>query len=423
MIDFSYFTLDNGLRVYVHQDKTVSIATVNIMYDVGSRDESPNRTGFAHLFEHLMFSGSKNIANFDTIVQQVGGSNNAYTSPDVTNYYTIVPAPNVETALWLEADRMLSLSFDPNALEVQRKVVIEEFKQRYLNQPYGDIWLHLRPLVYQKHSYNWATIGKEIKHIEEATLEEVKAFFFKHYRPDNAVLVVAGNVEKEEIEKMVKKWFGDIPKGNRPLRNLENEPPQTEARYKKVTSKVPLNAIYKAYRMGHRKAADYYATDLVSDVLGRDKSARLYQKLIKEKEIFNSIGAYVMGSVDEGLLVISGKLNPAYSPEQGEEAIQSVIDDFLENEISDEELTKVKNQAEASHIFSEIEVLNRAMNIAYYAILGDVDMVNTIADEMAKVTKEELMQTAKKILRKENCSTLYYYSKELNSVTENQSIE
>ncbi|WP_338812602.1 pitrilysin family protein [Bernardetia sp. Wsw4-3y2] len=417
MIDFSHFTLDNGLRVFIHQDKTVAIATVNIMYDVGSRDESPERTGFAHLFEHLMFSGSANIPNFDTIVQQVGGSNNAYTSPDVTNYYTIVPAPNVETALWLEADRMLSLSINDNSLEVQRKVVIEEFKQRYLNQPYGDIWLHLRPLVYQKHSYNWATIGKEIKHIEDATLEEVKAFFYKHYRPDNAVLVVAGNVEKDEVEKMVKKWFGDIPKGNRPMRNLENEPPQTEARHKKVEAKVPLNAIYKAYRMGHRKANDYYATDLVSDVLGRDKSARLYQELVKEKEMFNSIGAYIMGSVDEGLLVISGKLNPAYSPEQGEEAIQTVIDDFLENGISDDELTKVKNQAEASHIFSEIEVLNRAMNIAYYAILGDVEMVNTIAEQMAKVTKEELMQTAKKTLRKENCSTLLYYSKELNTVT------
>jgi len=416
MIDFSHFTLDNGLRVYVHQDKTVSIATVNIMYDVGSRDETPDRTGFAHLFEHLMFSGSSNIPNFDTIVQQVGGSNNAYTSPDVTNYYTVVPAPNVETALWLEADRMLSLSFDPNALEVQRKVVIEEFKQRYLNQPYGDIWLHLRPLVYQKHSYNWATIGKEIKHIEDATLEEVKAFFFKHYRPDNAVLVVAGNVEKEEVEKMVKKWFGDIPKGNRPIRNLEKEPTQTEARHLKVESKVPLNAVYKAYRMGNRIATDYYATDLVSDILGRDKSARLYQELVKEKEIFNSVGSYIMGSVDEGLLVISGKLNPAFSPEQGEEAIQSIIDDFLENGISDEELTKVKNQAEASHIFSEIEVLNRAMNIAYYAILGDVTMVNTIADEMAKVTKQELMQTAKKVLTKQNCSTLYYYSKELNAV-------
>lgn len=419
MIDFSHFTLDNGLRVYIHQDKTVAIATVNLMYDVGSRDESPERTGFAHLFEHLMFSGSENIPNFDTIVQQVGGTNNAYTSPDVTNYYTVVPAPNVETALWLEADRMLSLSINDHSLEVQRKVVIEEFKQRYLNQPYGDIWLHLRPLVYQKHAYSWATIGKEIKHIEDASLEEVQAFFSKHYRPDNAVLVVAGNVEKEEVEQLVKKWFGDIPKGNRPMRNLEKEPPQTEARHKKVEAKVPLNAIYKAYRMGNRKAADYYATDLVSDVLGRDKSARLYQELVKEKEMFNSIGAYIMGSVDEGLLVISGKLNPVYSPEQGEEAIQNIIDDFLENGISDEELTKVKNQAEASHIFSEIEVLNRAMNIAYYAVLGDVDMVNTIADEMAKVTKEELMQTAKKTLRKENCSTLYYYSKELNPVVEN----
>ena len=257
MIDFSHFTLDNGLRVYIHQDKTVAIATVNLMYDVGSRDESPERTGFAHLFEHLMFSGSENIPNFDTIVQQVGGTNNAYTSPDVTNYYTVVPAPNVETALWLEADRMLSLSINDHSLEVQRKVVIEEFKQRYLNQPYGDIWLHLRPLVYQKHAYSWATIGKEIKHIEDASLEEVQAFFSKHYRPDNAVLVVAGNVEKEEVEQLVKKWFGDIPKGNRPMRNLEKEPPQTEARHKKVEAKVPLNAIYKAYRMGNRKAADY----------------------------------------------------------------------------------------------------------------------------------------------------------------------
>src|ERR1044071_3521328 len=297
MIAFKEFELENGLRVIVHEDRTVQIAVMNILYDVGSRDEQPHKTGFAHLFEHLMFGGSKNIPSYDEPLQLVGGENNAFTNTDITNYYLTVPASNLETGFWLESDRMLSLSFDPKVLEVQRKVVIEEFKQRYLNQPYGDVWLKLRPLAYQSHPYQWATIGKEIAHIEEATMDDVKDFFFAHYLPNNAVLVVAGNVTVDQIKQLSKKWFEPIPAGKKLERKLPLEPKQKGKRILNVEAKVPANALYKAYHMPGRFHADYYATDLLSDILSRGQSSRLYQKLVKEKEIFTSISSFVMGSL------------------------------------------------------------------------------------------------------------------------------
>ena len=410
MIHYEHFQLDNGLQVYVHQDKSTPMAAVNIVYNVGSKDESEDKTGFAHLFEHLMFGGSSNIPSYDEPVQLVGGQNNAFTSPDLTNYYITLPAENLETAFWLESDRMKSLSFDPKVLEVQRKVVIEEFKQRYLNQPYGDVWLKLRPLAYTTHPYRWATIGKEIRHIEEAVMQDVKDFFFKFYLPNNATLVVAGNVTTKQVKELAEKWFGPILPGEKYERNIPQEPAQTAARFSETSAKVPLSAIYKTYHMPGKYDDDFYDADLISDVLGRSKSSRLYQSLVKEQKLFSSINAYVTASVDPGLLIVSGNLNKGIAPEQGNEAIELIVKEIAEEKIAASELEKVKNQAESSHDFSQVELLNRAMSIAFAANHGDASLCNADTQKLAKVTPESLNLMAKKIMRPENCSTLFYNS-------------
>lgn len=410
MIHYEHFQLDNGLQVYVHQDKSTPMAAVNIVYNVGSKDESEDKTGFAHLFEHLMFGGSANIPSYDEPVQLVGGQNNAFTSPDLTNYYITLPAENLETAFWLESDRMKSLSFDPKVLEVQRKVVIEEFKQRYLNQPYGDVWLKLRPLAYTTHPYRWATIGKEIRHIEEAVMQDVKDFFFKFYLPNNATLVVAGNVTTKQVKELAEKWFGPIQPGEKYERNIPQEPAQTAARFSETSAKVPLSAIYKTYHMPGKYDDDFYDADLISDVLGRSKSSRLYQSLVKEQKLFSSINAYVTASVDPGLLIVSGNLNKGIAPEQGNEAIELIVKEIAEEKIAASELEKVKNQAESSHDFSQVELLNRAMSIAFAANHGDASLCNADTQKLAKVTPESLNLMAKKIMQPENCSTLFYNS-------------
>lgn len=411
MIDYQFFALSNGLKVYVHEDESTPLAAVNIAYNIGSRDEDENKTGFAHLFEHLMFGGSKNIQSYDEPLQRVGGENNAFTSPDITNYYVTLPAENIETAFWLESDRMLGLSFDPKVLEVQRKVVIEEFKQRYLNQPYGDAWLQLRPLAYQAHPYKWATIGKEISHIANATMEEVKAFFYKFYVPNNAVMVVAGNIKTKAVKVLAEKWFGPIPSGQAYHRQLPQEPQQLEKRTKTVYADVPLDAIYKVYHMPGKYTKPYHIADLLSDVIGRGKSSRLYERLIKREQLFNSLNAYVSGSLDPGLLVINGKLNADISPEEGEEAIERVLKEVREESICEEELKKVKNQAEASLVFSEVDLLHRTMNLAFAALHGDPDYVNKEPEIIQQVTALELQAMAENILVPENCSTLFYMKK------------
>jgi zinc protease len=412
MIRYEHFTLDNGLKIYVHEDFSTPMAAVNILYNVGSRDEDEERTGFAHLFEHLMFGGSKNIPNYDIPVQTVGGENNAFTSPDVTNYYITLPADNVETAFWLESDRMMSLSFDPNVLEVQRKVVIEEFKQRYLNQPYGDMWLKLRPLAYQKHPYRWATIGKDIEHIERATMDDVQDFFWRFYRPNNAVMVVAGAVKTEQIKQLAKKWFEEIPAGAPYVRNLEREPKQNEARHLETSAAVPLNSLIKVFHMPGRYEDHFYASDLLSDILGRGKSSRLYQALLKDKPLFNSISASTTSSLDPGLLLIKGNLNPGVTLEEADEAVKDLLKEIVTNGATDEEVIKVKNQTEATLAFSEVELLNRAMNLAFAANAGNVDWANEDAEIIRNMKSEDLHEAAKNILRPENGSTLYYRAEE-----------
>ena len=411
MINFKEFTLDNGLRVIVHEDHTTPMAVLNVLYDVGSKDEDENQTGFAHLFEHLMFSGSVNIPNYDEPLQKVGGENNAFTSPDITNYYLSLPAQNIETGFWLESDRMLDLAFDENGLEVQRKVVVEEYKQNYLNQPYGDVWLKLRPLAYEVHPYKWPTIGKEIAHIEEARMEDVRNFFRKHYSPSNAILVIAGNITFEKARELTQKWFGPIPSGVKYNRNLPQEPARTQAKVLEHTASVPLTAIYKTYLMPGRTEADYYAVDLMSDILGRGKSSRLFDALVKGRKLFNSISASCTGSTDKGLLVIQGKLNEGVDAREANAAIEEVNQELMNNLVNEAELTKVKNQAEASIVFSEIELLHRAMNLAYSKLLGDANLVNLETQKIQAITVEDIRQQAQKILHPDNCATLIYHAK------------
>ncbi len=411
MIEFDKFQLPNGLRVIVHQDKSTPIACINILYDVGSRDENPAQTGFAHLFEHLMFGGSVNIDNYDNPLQMVGGENNAFTTNDITNYYLTLPVENLETGFWLESDRMLSLAFSDKSLEVQRNVVIEEFKQRYLNQPYGDVWLLLRPMAYKIHPYLWDTIGKEISHIENAKIEDVRNFFKNHYCPNNAIMVVAGNVEVAAVKKLAEKWFGEIPKGPENKRNLPKEPVQTEERVLTVERDVPVDAIYKAYHMCSRKDEQYYSVDLMSDVLSQGNSSRLHNTLIKDKQLFSDIHAYVMGDLDEGLFVISGKLTQGVAMETADAAILEELEKLKTALVSDNELTKVKNKMEAAHAFGEVEVLNKATNLAVSELLGNANLINEEIQHYLDVTAAEIKHQAMHLFRKENCSTLYYKSK------------
>ena len=408
MIKYEKFELENGLKVIVHQDKSTPIACINILYNVGARDEHPDQTGFAHLFEHLMFGGSVNIPNYDEPLQRVGGENNAFTTNDITNYYLTLPSENLETGFWLESDRMLSLAFSDKSLEVQRSVVIEEFKQRYLNQPYGDVWLLMRPMIYKVHPYQWDTIGKEISHIENAQMQDVKNFFKKFYCPNNAIMVVAGNVEFEEVKALTEKWFAPIPKGSDNKRNLPVEPPQTEARSLVVERDVPAAAIYKAYHMCSRYDKEYYATDLISDILSRGNSSRLHNSLIKEKKMFSDLHAYVMGDFDKGLFIVSGKLSSGVTMAEADKAIDEELEKMKLQLVTVDELQKVKNKMESSHVFGEIEVLNKATNLAVSELLGDANMVNMEVEKYLSVTAEQIREQANSIFRAENCSTLYY---------------
>lgn len=410
MIQFERFTLSNGLRVIVHQDTSTPMAVMDIMYDVGARDEDPSMTGFAHLFEHLMFGGSLHIPNYDEPLQMAGGENNAYTTNDLTNYYIQLPSENLETAFWLESDRMLSLAFGEKSLDVQRKVVCEEFKEHYLTKPYGDVWHKLRELAYKKHPYRWMTIGKELSHIENAKLEDVKNFFFKYYRPVNAVLVVAGNVTTEKVKALAEKWFGDIPPGEKYNRNLPQEPPQNEERKLEVKANVPLDALYKCWHMAGRLDKRYYITDLLTDILSGGASSRLYQSLVKEKKLFSSIECHHFGSTDAGLVVAEGKLVKGVKMEEAENAVEEELDKMKSMPVSETELQKVKNKTESMIAFEDMSVMSRANSLAYYEVLGNASWMNDELEKYAAVTTEDIQKESAAIFRKENCSTLHYLS-------------
>ncbi|MBC7949587.1 MAG: insulinase family protein [Chitinophagaceae bacterium] len=410
MIHFEKFTLANGLRVIVHQDTSTPMAVVNVMYDVGSRDESPEKTGFAHLFEHLMFGGSINVPEYDEPLQMAGGENNAYTTNDLTNYYIQLPAENIETAFWLESDRMLSLAFDEKSLDVQRKVVSEEFKEHYIAKPYGDVWHKLRELCYTRHPYKWMTIGKELSHIENATLTDVKDFFFKYYRPVNAIMVVAGNVTTEKVKALAEKWFGDIPSGEKYRRNIPQEPPQQEARKLEVKANVPLDALYKCWHIYPRLDRRYYITDLLTDILSGGGSSRLYQSLVKEKQVLSNVECYHFGTTDAGLLCIEGKLVKGVKMEDAEKAIEEELEKMKNELVEETELQKVKNKTESMIAFEDMGVMNRANSLAYYELLGDASWMNFELEKYGSVTTEDILQESRNIFRIENSNTLYYYS-------------
>lgn len=397
MIKFERFTLDNGLKVITHSDPSTNIVAFNLLYNVGSRDESPERTGFAHLFEHLMFEGSRHIPSFDNPLQMVGGDNNAFTNNDITNYYITLPKENLETAFGWSLTECLASIFRKK-LDIQKNVVIEEFNQRYLNQPYGDIYLLLRPLAYTMHPYQWATIGKDISHIKNASLQEVKDFFYHHYAPNNAILSVAGNITKNEIEILANKWFGPIESRNIKVRNLPIEPKQLQPRSLTVNRQVPFNAIYKAFHMSSKLHPDYYTTDLISDLLANGNSSRLYQNLSKERHLFSDINAYISGDIDEGLFVVAGKLMKGISIDEAENAINEELLKIATDEISNYELEKVKNKFESVYQFGQLNALNKAMELAYQELLGDANRINQEIDNYRKVTKTDIKKVAKELL-------------------------
>jgi zinc protease len=410
MIQFERFVLANGLRVLVHEDKSTPMAVVNVLYDVGARDEDPAKTGFAHLFEHLMFGGSINIPVYDEPLQQAGGENNAYTTNDLTNYYCQLPAENIETAFWLESDRMLSLAFSKKSLEVQRKVVCEEFKEHYINKPYGDVWHKMRTLAYTTHPYRWMTIGASLNHIEEATLEDVKAFFFKHYTPCNAILVVAGNITTDQIKALAEKWFAPIPAGEKYDRNLPIEPRQTEARSMEVTANVPLDALYKCWHIYPRTDMRYYVADLITEILSGGGSSRLFQKLVKEQQLFSNIECYHLGSTDAGLLTIEGKLVKGVSMDDAEKAVNEVLKELIDHGITVRELEKVKNKTESMIAFEDMSVMSRAASLAMYELLGDAELINIELQRYQAVTAQQLQDECRIIFDEHNCNTLYYHS-------------
>ncbi|HIF15175.1 MAG TPA: insulinase family protein [Bacteroidetes bacterium] len=412
MILFEKRILNNGLTVLVHEDKTTPMAAFNLLYNVGARDEDSERTGFAHLFEHLMFGGSANIPDYDSPLQRCGGESNAFTSNDITNYYDILPAANLETAFWLESDRMLSLSFDQKVLNVQKGVVSEEFKERYLNQPYGNAWLKLRPLAYKTHPYQWPTIGKSLTHIENADMQDVKDFFYRFYRPNNAVLCIAGNIKADEVFKLAEKWFGPIPMGKINTRSLAREKEQTKPRHINIEEDVPYSSIYKAYHMCERNHPDFYATDMITDVLSLGASSRFEQNLVKGKELFLSIDAYITGSLDPGLIVIEGKLKPDTGFSEAEAAIEEEVHS-IKSDVKEYELEKIKNKLETQETFNVTSAINKAMELSIYELLGDAGRINTEIEKYRAINPSNVETFAKKILKPANCSTIHYLSKSL----------
>jgi zinc protease len=410
MINYKRFSLENGLRVLVHEDKSTPLVAMNLLYNVGSRDESPEMTGLAHLFEHLMFGGSLNIPDYDTPLQLVGGENNAFTSNDITNYYLTIPAENIETGFWLESDRMLELDFSQKNLDTQKNVVIEEFNQRYINQPYGEALLKLKPLTYKIHPYRWPTIGMDISHIENTDLEQVKHFFFSHYAPNNAILALTGNIDFKLAFKLAQKWFGPIEKRKIQSRNLPVEPEQIQERIMTIEKDVPSTALYKAWHIGPRNSMDFYTLDLITDLLAGGESGRLHTILVREKKLFSEINAYITADIDPGLIIVQGKLMKNIDIQNAEESVNMVINDLQKGNNIKDEMEKVKNKFESTTVFSNTSILNKAANLSFFELLENPDLINTEVDAYRNVTQEMAIEATRKYLIPSNCSTLKYLS-------------
>jgi len=411
MIEFERYTLDNGLTVVLHRDESTPLVTVNVLYKVGSRNEDPEQTGFAHLFEHLMFGGSINVKDYDTPIQQAGGDNNAFTNSDLTNFYNVLPAENLETALWLESDRMLQLDFNQKSLDVQKKVVVEEFKETSINQPYGDMWHELSALAFKEHPYRWPTIGLVPQHIEDAKLQDVENFFNGHYKPNNAVLIVVGKIAVPETKAMIEEWFGKIESGAVAHRTIPKEPAQNEFRTKTLERQVPSDALYMAFHMSDRKHKDFIVYDIMSDVLSGGRSARLYEQLLKGSDLFSDINAYISGSLDPGLFIIEAKLLDGADMEKAKLLIWAQLQKLVDEKVGAEELQKIKNSMISQLAFSEVSITNKAINLAYYEMLGDLNLINNQEAEIDTVTVEDIQRVAKEIFKMQNCSEVIYKKK------------
>lgn len=410
MILFDRIVLDNGLKVIVHEDRSTPLVAMNILYDVGSRDEDPALTGLAHLFEHLMYGGSVNIPEYDLPLQQAGGENNAFTTSDITNFYLTVPSENIETCFWLESDRMNELDFSQKKLDIQKNVVIEEYKQRYLNQPYGDALLIIKPLAYKIHPYRWPTIGMDIKHIENASLSDIKDFFFSHYAPNNAILALAGNIKSDRAFNLAEKWFGPIPGRNIKSRILPPEPQQTDNRILTVERKVPASAIYKVWHIGPRKGEHYHSMDLLTDILSAGESGRLHTRLVREKNLFTEINAYITSDIDPGLAVVHGRLMNGVDVGEADNALMEIINELRSKPVPEDEMEKVRNRFEASNVLTNTSILNKAMNLSFYELLGDASDINLEIENFRSVTSQMAMNAAIRFLSQENSDTLYYLS-------------
>lgn len=410
MIDYNRYTLDNGLKVLVHEDRSTPLVTMNILYYVGSKDEEPESTGLAHLFEHLMFGGTERIPDFDSHLLLAGGENNAFTNVDITDYYVTLPAENIETAFWLESDRMNLLDFSQRSLDIQKNVVIEEFNQRYLNQPYGDAMLLLRPLVYKIHPYRWPTIGMDISHIRNVDQEKVMGFFFSHYAPNNSIMTLTGNITCGRGISLAEKWFGNIEKRAVRPKTVPSEPAQTEARMLTVEKEVPANALYMAWHTGPRTSDDFYILDLLTDILSGGESGRLYTKLVRQNKLFSEINAYVTSDIDPGLIILHGKLMKDVDIRHAEESVNEVIDTLKRSCPPLLEMEKVKNKYESSNVFANTNILNKAMNLAFYELIGNPDLINNEVDIYKKIDSMMVTEAARKYLDPSNCTTLCYKS-------------
>ncbi|WP_251214377.1 M16 family metallopeptidase [Alistipes muris] len=411
MIPYRRKTLANGLTVLANRDRQSKLAAVNILYKVGARNENPGRTGFAHLFEHLMFRGTRSVENFDLPVQMASGDNNAFTNNDYTDFYMTLPAANIETALWLESDRIEGLDITPEKLETEKKVVIEEYRQRYLNQPYGDQTLLLRALAYKTHPYRWAAIGLTPDHIAQATLDDVREFYRTHYHPSNAILSMSADIEKERMLALAEKWFGDLPDRPAAPCPIPQEPPQTEARREEVQRDVPATTVTVAYAMGGRLSPDFYTANLVSDLLSGGDSSRLYTRLVKQRRLLSSVNAYITGDLDPGLFIFTGQLLPQTTPEQAEEAFREEIETLCRIPAEAREMQKVKNKFEANTLFGELNVMNKAMNLGFYEMLGDAELANREVDAYGAVTADSILDFSRRTFRPERSSTLIYRAK------------
>jgi predicted Zn-dependent peptidase len=412
MVKYERFSLDNGLRIIVHEDRSTPLVNMNILYDVGSRDENPEMTGIAHLFEHLMFGGSVNIPDYDTPLQLAGAENNAFTNNDITNYYITIPPGNIETAFWLESDRMLGLNFSQKSLDVQKNVVIEEFKQRYLNQPYGDAMLNIRPMAYKVHPYRWSTIGMDISHIEKVDIEEIKNFFYSHYAPNNAIMCLSGDISLEDVYSLSEKWFGPIERRKIAERNLPPEPFQTEERKLSLERDVPSDALYKVWHTNTRTSPDFQVLDLTTDILSGGESGRLYTRLVKERKLFSEINAYITSDIDPGLMIVHGNLLPGVEFEEADIAVNEVIQSIkTSGSIPEEEIDKVKNRYESATVFGNTSALNKAVNLSFYELIGNPELINNEVENYRKISSEMVNKAVSEYFNSSNCSTLYYKSK------------